>query len=93
MIGCGGVVTFAIRGDLQATVRFIDALRIPYISPSLGGTESLVLHPASMMYNDCSKEERRQLGISDNLVRLALGIEDAQDLIADLDQALGSTRR
>ena len=88
MQGFGGVVSLAIRGDLQATFRFIDALRTFYISPSLGGTESLLLHPASMAYPDCTPAERQQLKMTDNLVRLAIGIEDAQDLIADLDQAL-----
>jgi cystathionine gamma-synthase len=88
MTGYGGLLSFTVRGDRQATFRFIDALRIPYISPSLGGAESLVLHPASMAYPDCKPEERRNLGMVDNLVRLAVGIEDAGDLIQDLDQAL-----
>jgi cystathionine gamma-synthase len=88
MKGFGGVVSIAVRGDLQATLGFIDRLRTFYISPSLGGTESLVLHPATMAYPDCTPEERAQLKMTDNLVRLALGIEDAEDLIADLRQAL-----
>ncbi len=77
-----------MRGDRAATFRFLDALRLIYLSPSLGGVESLALHPAAMAYPDCKPEERLALGMTDNLVRLALGIEDAQDLIADLDQAL-----
>ncbi|MFZ6029939.1 MAG: trans-sulfuration enzyme family protein [Chloroflexota bacterium] len=89
MRGFGGVVSLALRGDQAATFRFLDALQLIYISPSLGGVESLVLHPAAMGYPDCEPEERRRFGMTDNLVRLALGIEDAQDLIADLDQALG----
>lgn len=88
--GSGGVVSFTARGDQEATFRFIDALRLFYISPSLGGTESLVLHPAAMAYSDCTPDERLQAGIPDNLVRLALGIEEAGDLIEDLDQALRS---
>ena len=88
MQGFGGVVSLAVRGDLPATLRFIDALRTFYISPSLGGTESLVLHPATMAYPDCKPEERLALKMTDNLVRLALGIEDSDDLIADLGQAL-----
>ncbi|MBI4790872.1 MAG: PLP-dependent transferase [Chloroflexi bacterium] len=88
MNGFGGVVSFTVRGDGPATFRFMDALQIPYISPSLGGVESLVLHVATMANYDVPPEERWQLGIPDNLVRLAVGLEDAEDLIADLDQAL-----
>jgi cystathionine beta-lyase/cystathionine gamma-synthase len=68
----------------------MDSLNLIHISPSLGGVESLALHPASMAYPDCEPEQRLQLGMTDNLVRLALGIEDSQDLIADLSQALAS---
>jgi len=88
MSGFGGVVSFTVRGDMETTSNVIDALTIPYISPSLGGTESLVIQPALMSYYDVPKEKRQQLGIRDNLVRLALGIEDAEDIIADLRQAL-----
>jgi cystathionine gamma-synthase len=88
--GFGGVLSFTVRSDQPATFRFMDALQLIYISPSLGGTESLALHPAAMAYSDCSPAERLQLGIPDNLIRLALGIEDADDLIADLEQALSA---
>ena len=88
MSGFGGVVSFQIAGGLDDTSDFIDRLRIPYIAPSLGGTESLIEQPAYVSYYDLSADERRAIGIEDNLVRLALGIEDAQDIIADLDQAL-----
>ncbi len=88
MSGFGGVVTFAVRGTLEETSRFIDALRIPYISPSLGGVESLVSQPAILTYHDKSPEERAELGITDNLVRLSIGIEDTEDLLNDLEQAL-----
>jgi cystathionine gamma-synthase len=90
MRGFGGVVSFTVRGGLETTSRFIDALQIPLISPSLGGVESLVTQPALMSYYDLSSEERLAIGIRDNLVRLALGIEDTDDLIADLEQALES---
>jgi len=88
MRGFGGVVSLLVHGDQQATFRFLDALRLIYISPSLGGVESLALHPASMAYPDCTPTVRQRLGMTDNLVRLALGVEDPGDLIADLDQAL-----
>jgi cystathionine gamma-synthase len=88
MKGFGGVVSFEIAGDLQTTSRFIDALQLAIIAPSLGGVETLVEQPALMSYFELSSEERLALGIKDNLVRLSVGVEDAQDLIADLAQAL-----
>lgn len=88
MSGFAGVVTFEVDGDLDAAVRFTDACRLPYIAPSLGGVESLVEMPVLMSYWDYPEEERRRYGITDSLVRLSCGIEDADDLIADLEQAL-----
>lgn len=88
MRGWGGVVSFELDGDLEATSRFIDRLRLPYIAPSLGGTESLVEQPALMSFYELTTEERLAVGIRNNLVRLACGIEDSADLIADLAQAL-----
>jgi len=88
MSGFGGVVTFEVRGDLAATSRFIDTLQIPTIAPSLGGVETLIEQPALMSYYEFSTEERLAVGIKDNLVRLSLGVEDADDLIADVTQAL-----
>jgi cystathionine gamma-synthase len=89
MKGFGGVVTFELDCDLQGAFRFTDACRIPYIAPSLGGVESLIEVPALMSFWDRTPEERAELGIKDALIRLSLGIEDADDLIADLEQALG----
>jgi cystathionine gamma-synthase len=88
MDGFGGVVTFEVKGDLETTGQFIDRLSIPYIAPSLGGVESLIEQPALMSYFEKTTEERLALGIKDNLVRFAIGIEDAADVIADLAQAL-----
>lgn len=88
MAGFGGVVTFEVRGDLRKTAEFIDRLRLPYIAPSLGGVESLIEQPALMSYYEKTTEERLALGIKDNLVRFAIGIEDTNDLLDDLDQAL-----
>ncbi len=90
MHGCGGVVTFEVRADFDGTCRFVDACRIPYIAPSLGGVESLIEMPALMSYWDLKPEQRLELGITDSLVRLSCGIEDADDLIADLEQALAA---
>jgi cystathionine gamma-synthase len=90
MTGFGGVVTFEIEGDFAAAVRFTDACRLPYIAPSLGGVESLIEMPVLMSYWDTPPEERRRYGISDTLVRLSCGVEDAGDLIADLERALAA---
>jgi cystathionine gamma-synthase len=91
MSGHGGVISFELDADLEATGRFVDALQIPYIGPSLGGVESLVGQVSLVSYYELSSEERAEIGISDNLVRLAVGIESADDIIADLAQALDQT--
>ena len=88
MSGFGGVVSFELDADLDLTGRFVDALQIPLIGPSLGGVESLVIQVAMATYYELSSQERAEVGIADTLVRLAVGIEDADDLIADLYQAL-----
>jgi cystathionine gamma-synthase len=88
MTGFGGVVSFEIHGDLERTRTFLNGLRIPYLAPSLGGVESLVTHPATFSYFDLTPAERLEAGIPDELVRFAVGIEEAEELIADLDQAL-----
>jgi cystathionine gamma-synthase len=88
MAGFGGVISFEVRGKLEDASRFIDRMEIPYIAPSLGGVDSLIEQPALMSYFEKTTEERLELGIKDNLVRFAIGVEDAADLIADLDQAL-----
>ena len=90
MRGYGGVVSFEIDGSLEQTSAFIDALRLPYIAPSLGGVESLVEQPALMSYYELAPGERHAIGIADSLVRYAAGVEDTEDLIADVDQALAA---
>ncbi len=86
--GFGGVVTFALDADCDTTSRFVDALDIPKIAPSLGGVESLVEQPALMSYYELSSEQRREVGIPDELVRYAVGLEDADELIGDVLRAL-----
>jgi cystathionine gamma-synthase len=88
MRGNGSVISIRVKGNNKATCRFIDALELFLITPSLGGSESLVTQMAVMSFFDYTPEFRKALGITDNLVRLALGLEDIDDLIADLDQAL-----
>ena len=88
MTGGGGVVTFDIKGTLNDAKHFLDRLKLCYIGPSLGGCETLITHPALVSYYDYSRKERYALGITDTLFRLAIGIEDADDIIADLESAL-----
>jgi len=87
MKGGGGVVTFNIEGDLQTSKRFLDNLRLCYIGPSFGGVETLITHPALISYYNYTPEERNALGITDTLFRLAVGLEDAEDIIDDLKEA------
>jgi len=93
MTGFGGVVTFDIKGNLNSAKRFLDALELCYIAPSLGGVETLITHPAIVSYYDCSRKKRYELGITDTLIRLAVGIEDPEDIMRDLDQALKKSAR
>lgn len=94
MRGFGGLITFLVKdADWRQTANVIDRVRIPRIAPSLGGVESLIEQPLVMSYYEISPEERRRYGIPDNMIRLSCGIENAEDLIADLDQALASIGR
>jgi len=88
MRGFGAVVSFELKGDLDDTSRVVDATRIFQIAPSLGGVESLIEQPALMSFFELSTEERLAVGIEDNLIRLSIGLEDVDDLAADLRQAL-----
>jgi cystathionine gamma-synthase len=88
MRGFGSVVTFEVKDDIPYVHRMLSKLKIISIGPSLGGAESLITHPASISYYNCTPAERRALGIKDGLIRLAVGLEDASDIIHDLDQAL-----
>jgi cystathionine gamma-synthase len=89
MRGFGGLVTFLVKNaDWRETAAIVDKVRIPRIAPSLGGVESLIEQPLVMSYFECTPEQRKQYGISDNMIRMACGIENTEDLIADLKQAL-----
>jgi cystathionine gamma-synthase len=89
MRGFGGLITFLVRdADWKQTAKIIDAVKIPRIAPSLGGVESLIEQPLVMSYFSYSPEDRQRFGIDDNMIRLSCGIEDTEDLIADLAQAL-----
>jgi cystathionine beta-lyase/cystathionine gamma-synthase len=87
MKGFGGVVSFEIDGDFETTIKFIENLKLCSLAASLGGTETLVVQPVTSSHYFMNAEERKKAGITDQLVRLALGIEDSKDIIADLEQA------
>jgi cystathionine gamma-lyase len=86
--GAGGIVTFVLKGGLTEVRHFLSRCRLFTLAESLGGVESLVDHPAIMTHASVPAETRARLGISDALIRLSVGIEDIEDLISDLDQAL-----
>jgi cystathionine gamma-synthase len=91
MTGGGGVVSFETKGTLASAKKFLDSLKLCYIGPSLGGVETLMTHPALVSYYNYSRKERYELGITDTLFRLAVGIEEVDDIIADLDRALAKS--
>jgi cystathionine gamma-lyase len=86
--GFGGMITAVIKGDLAASKRMLSACKIFTLAESLGGVESLIEHPAIMTHASVPKDQREKLGISDGLIRLSVGIESPDDLVADLDEAL-----
>jgi cystathionine gamma-lyase len=88
MSGFGGMLTFVIKGGLPAARTFLKAVRLFAVAESLGGVESLIEHPAIMTHASVPPETRRKLGIDDGFIRLSVGIENGQDLVDDLLQAL-----
>ncbi|KAF5893040.1 cystathionine gamma-lyase, partial [Clarias magur] len=88
--GCPGMVTFYIKGKLEHATAFLKNLKLFALAESLGGYESLAEHPAIMTHASVSEEQRMELGITDTLIRLSIGLEDEEDIIADLDRALGA---
>ncbi len=88
----GGMVSVELRGDLERNRRFASSTRLFALAESLGGVESLINHPASMTHASIPKAEREKGGLRDTLMRLSVGIEDADDLIADLEQAIAASR-
>ena len=88
MSGFGGMVTFFIKGGEPEAVKFLEKTKIFALAESLGGVESLIEHPAIMTHASIPKEQREEIGITDNLIRISVGVEDIDDLIQDLEQAL-----
>lgn len=87
MAGFGGMLSFELHGTIKTAITFLETLKLIMIAESLGAVESLIEHPASMTHASVPKEEREKIGLTDTLIRLSVGIEDARDLIADLSQA------
>ena len=85
--GFGAMITFELDG-YAAVKKFLDSLTVCTLAESLGGVETLISHPATMTHASVPAEERKRIGITDSMVRIAVGIEDAEDLIADLDAGL-----
>lgn len=90
MRGYGGMVSFSMKkGTMESALTFLECLEVFTLAESLGGVESLAGHPATMTHASIPREERERVGIVDSLIRLSVGIEDEEDLIKDLEQALG----
>ncbi|MGO1329424.1 MAG: trans-sulfuration enzyme family protein, partial [Idiomarina loihiensis] len=90
MQGFGGMISILLKGDLEAARKFLESVEVFALAESLGGVESLIEHPAIMTHASVPKENREKLGILDNFVRVSVGIEDLDDLKADLDNALNA---
>ena len=90
MRGFGGMISFTLKGNnLEDALSVVKKVEIFSLAESLGGVESLIGHPATMTHASIPKAEREQSGVVDSLIRLSVGIEDVEDLIQDLTQALG----
>ena len=87
--GCGGVLSFELAGDAQGADTMIAKLALPISAPSLGGVETLITRPVTTSHSGLSREEREASGISDKLIRVAMGIESSEDLVEDFRQAMG----
>ncbi len=88
--GCGGVVSFEVKGNGFDAIKVMKRVKVIQRTASLGGVESIITHPATMTHHTIPPEVRKELGIKDNLLRLSVGLENVEDLIKDLDQALSS---
>lgn len=86
--GFGGMLSFEVKGDINSAKKFLESLEIFTLAESLGGVKSLIEHPALMTHTSVPKEEREKIGIKDTLIRVSVGIEDAEDLIEDLEKGL-----
>jgi cystathionine beta-lyase/cystathionine gamma-synthase len=90
MSGFSGMVSFTLRGGAEAAYAAVQKTKVFSFAESLGGVESLITHPATMTHAAIPRDQREARGVTDGLIRLSVGIEDREDLIADLDRAIGS---
>jgi methionine-gamma-lyase len=88
MMGAGGIISFELKGGLEAGKKLMNSVKVHTLAVSLGGVESLIQHPASMTHAGMDPAERKKAGITDGLVRISVGIENVDELIEDLDQGL-----
>ena len=86
--GAGSIFTFGIKGGVEAGKKFIDSLEIFSLVANVADAKSLVIHPASTTHAQLSEEEQKAAGVTPDMIRISVGIEDSEDLIYDLDQAL-----
>ena len=89
--GYGGMMSFELRGGVEAAELFMRRAKLPIVAPSLGGVETLMTRPSRTSHSGLLAEERKRLGISDELIRFSVGIEATRDIIMDLEQALQTT--
>jgi methionine-gamma-lyase len=90
MRGSGTMISFGLKGGFNAGKKMLDNVHLALLAVSLGGVESLIQHPASMTHSKVSAEDKQKAGITDDLIRLSVGIEDVNDIIADLNNALNA---
>jgi O-acetylhomoserine (thiol)-lyase len=91
--GCGSILTFGIKGGLEAGRKLIDNVKLFSHLANLGDAKSLIIHPASTTHQQLSDEQQLEAGVSKDLVRLSVGIEDVEDLIWDLEQAIAASQK
>ena len=84
----GGIVAFELAGGIQAAIRFLNSLRLCSLSSNLGDTRTIVTHPATTTHAKLTESERLAVGITPGLIRMSVGLEAVEDIMADLDQAL-----
>ena len=88
MKGPGSMISFGLKGGYDAATKLLDNLHIALLAVSLGGVETLIQHPASMTHSRVSEDDKKKAGITDDLIRLSIGIENVEDIIADINNAL-----